>query len=136
MQATRVRAQHVRTQTVTTLDRKTVTLACALQYKIVDLLLLYNTLHNAHDTIEQMVQGHVAAYIREKNLEAIKAGEIEAHVVEYLKLERFGISVDGFKLTDFSAVRTWRIISGEMGSFTGYEERLETSRTVGNERGQ
>ena len=134
MQPIRVRAHHIRAQTITTADKKAVALACALQYQIIDLVKLYSTLHNAHDTIEQLTQGCVSAYIRKKELADIDVDDVEAHILESLNLERYGIEVVGFKLTDFAAVRTYRFISGEIGAFTSYNERLETSRAIGNER--
>ena len=130
-QPTRVRAQHIGSQTLTTADIKTVSLACAMQYKIVDLLKLYSTMHNAHDTIEQITQGHVATFVRGKDLDDIDADELEAHILETFDLEHYGVEAVGFKLTNFASVRTYRFISGQIGEFTGYDQRLETDREIG-----
>ena len=132
MQPIRVRAQHIGSQTLTTNDKKTVSLASALQYQITDLLKLYSTLHNAHDTIEQMTQGLVSSYVRAADLDTINGNELEQHIINELKISQYGIEVIGFRLTSFTAVRTYRLISGEIGAFTGYDQRLETDREFGD----
>ncbi len=131
MQPIRVRAQHIGSQTITTKDKKTVSLASALQYKIDDLLRLYSTLHNAHDTIEQIIHGHIATFVRETELEEINAAALESYIADSLDLKQYGLELVRFKLTNFAAVRTYRFISGEVGQFTGYDQRLETDRVIG-----
>lgn len=135
MQPIRLRAHYVKEQTLTTSDGKTITLASALQYEIDDLLLMYRTLHNAHDTIEQQTQSIVAGYIHRRKLSEITPVELEEFVAESLDLERYGLCVRAFHLTNFAISRAYRFISGEIGSFTGYDQRLETSLAMGEEAG-
>jgi len=133
MQPIRVRAQHVKNQTLTTNDGKIVSLASALQYEIKDLLKMYETLHNAHDIIEQRTQSVISRYMSANLFEEIKPREIEVHLLEELDLSEFGLSIHNFSITDFAVVRVYRLINGDIGSFTGYDQRLETTLSI-NER--
>lgn len=134
MQPIRLRSQYVGSQTVTTADGKSVSLASAIQYEIVDLLLLYRTLHNAHDTIDQQVQGALADFIYSRRLSDLKPKDVEQHLGKAMDLSQYGLRVHGFNVTNFSVVRTYRLVSGEMGNFTGYDQRLETTLTMGEKR--
>lgn len=132
MQPIRTRAQHIGSQTLTTKDKKSVSLSSALQYNIMDLLKLYQTLHNAHDTIEQITQGHVGTFIRKQELDGIDADDLEKYILDNLNLEQYGLKAVGFKLTSFTSVRTYRLISGEIGAFTSFQQRLDTDRVMGD----
>jgi hypothetical protein len=127
MQPIRLRAQYVGSQTMTTADGKAISLASAIQYEITDLLMLYRTLHDVHDTIEQQVQGVLGGYIYSQRLGDLKPCSAEKHLVDSLDLSQYGLKVHNFKLTNFAVVRTYRLISGEIGHFTGWQNRLETS---------
>lgn len=131
MQPIRVRAQHIQSQTLTTVDGKAVSLSAALQYEIVDLLRLYRTLHNAHDTIEQKVQGVVAGYVFGKRLDQLQPNALEDELLRTLDIEQFGLKLHGFNLTSFAHVRSYRLINGEIGAYTGYDQRLETTLAMG-----
>ena len=132
VQPIRARAQHVRSQTVTTRDGKAVSLAGALQFQVADLLKLYQTLHSAFDTIEQLCQGVVSKYIYSTTLAELKQEDLEKRVLDEVNLAQYGIDVLGFAITSFAVVKTYRLISGEMGLF-GYDDRIDTSRAVGDE---
>jgi regulator of protease activity HflC (stomatin/prohibitin superfamily) len=136
MQPIRLRAQYVESQTLTTSDGKTLSLAAAIQYEITDLLTLYRTLHNAHDTIGQQVQGELASYVYAHRLDELKPSNAEKFLADTMDLSQYGLRVHKFKLTNFAVVRTYRLISGEIGSFTGYDQRIETTLPMGERRPQ
>jgi hypothetical protein len=130
MQAVRSRAQWITHQTLTTSDGKNVSLASGLQYEITNLLKLYETLHNPHDTIEQQVHGVIADYIFGRKLAELKPEALNQHVMDTLRLDVYGITAIDFKVTSFVVVRTLRLINGEVGTITGYDQRIETSATT------
>ncbi len=130
-QPIRLRAQFVKGQTVTSADGKTLTIAGAIQYEIVDLLRLYRTLHNAHDVIEQKVQATLALYCAGVDAEWITPECLRDEVKQAVDLTTFGMRSRGYTVTNIAMVRTLRIVTGEIGDFTGYDQRLETSFAVG-----
>jgi len=134
MQPIRLRAQYVESQTLTTADGKTVAMAAAIQYEIKDLLTLYRTVHNAHDTIAQQVQATLASYVFLHRLDELKPQDAEKHLFNTMDLSQYGLKVHKFQLTNFAVVRTYRLISGEIGSFTGYDQRLETVLSMSDPR--
>lgn len=127
VQAIRVRAQVIVGQTISSKDGKAISLASALQYEIIDLLKLYKTLHNAHDTIELLTQGIISSFINRHFINEIEPTDIEEHVLENIDLSMYGLKVHGFKITDFAVVKTFRLIGGVIGSFTGYDQRFKTT---------
>lgn len=131
MQPIRLRAHYVEAQTLTTTDGKTLTIAGSMQYQIVDLLQLYSTLHNAHDTVGQLFEGALATYVFGRSSSDLKPAECEQHMLESLDLSRFGLELRQVKINNFAFSRTYRLISGEIRNWTGYDQRLETNRAMG-----
>lgn len=131
MQAIRVRAQHIHNQTLTTKDGKSLTLASAIQYQITDLLTVYEKIHNAHDLIEQKVQSSVANNVYSRPLSEITPSELELMVLKDLNFEEFGLEIKGFNITAFALVKSYRLINGDMGSYTGYDQRFDTDTVMG-----
>lgn len=110
LQPTRRRISLVPMQTVTTLDGKTVSVSGSLGYIIEDLLLLYQTIHDAEDTLQFMTMGHVADFVISRDLEDCTAEDLQAHVNSKLDLRQFGLGEQEFRLVDFAAVRTYRFL--------------------------
>ena len=131
MQPIRVRAAYIGDQTLTTRDGKAVSLSASIRYEITDLMRLYKTLHNAHDTIEQQAQGVIAQYVYAHELSALSPSDIQEHAEHGLDLNQYGLRVHKITLTSFAVVRTYRLISGEIGAYTGYDQRLDTVKTSG-----
>lgn len=131
VQPIRVRAQHIHNQTLTTKDGKAITIASAIQYKITDLLLVYQTIHNAHDLIEQIVQSATADSIYSKALEDIKPSALETEITSKLDFSGVGLEAKSFNITSFAVVKTYRLINGDIGSYTGYDQRFETDVAMG-----
>lgn len=104
-------------QTLTTADGRAVTVAGALAYSITNIGLLYNTLHDAEDTIEIESQSLVAKFVRVHTLFECTPSAIEEAVTEGLNLERYGLGDVEFSITDYVAVKTYRLIGGEPRSY-------------------
>lgn len=112
-QSIRRRASMCGTITVTTRDGKTITLSLALQYAIGDLRKLYETLHDAEDTIEMNAVGLAARYVAAHDFDSCLPSAIENEVRLRLHLENFGLMDVEVFITTFAVVRTYRIIQGE-----------------------
>lgn len=130
-QPIRIRAQHIRPQTLTTKDGKAVSLSAAIQYKIDDLLLLYHSVHSPQDVIEARTQGAIAEYVSQHAMDEIKPSEIERDINRILSIADIGLEFKDTKITCFAVVRTYRLIGGELGSWSDYNSRMETSNQAG-----
>lgn len=136
MQPIRVRSHYIEDQTITLKCGKTITIASSLQYEIDDLLKLYDTLHNAHDTIEQKVKGAIFKFLSTKKLEDIELDECVDQVTASIDLGQYGLNVISFEITDYAVNRTYRLINSGIGKFTGYDQRLETVSTINGNKAQ
>lgn len=112
-QSTRRRFLNVCAQTISTSDGKAITVSGALGYEIKDIGKLYNTLHDAQDTLEAECMGAIARFVSSKTISEITPSPIEIHVMETLALERYGLGGIDFFITDFAVVRTYRLIQGQ-----------------------
>lgn len=113
-QPIRMRRAIVPSQLVTTKDGKAIALSGSLGYEISDLLKLYQTMHDAQDTIQADAQSRVAEFISAHTMEECSPVNIETHVEKYLRLARYGLKVDEFKVVDIAVVKPYRLISGEL----------------------
>jgi hypothetical protein len=124
-QSVRRRICSLRTQTLTTDDGKTATLGACLGYEITNLDRLYDTLHHAEDTLENLALAAFAREVRGRRADACDAAAIEAAVQARLDFARFGVGAVEVYLTDFAFVRTYRLISDPR--YSGAGEKLETT---------
>jgi|TARA_Y100000310_G_C20570816_1_gene757918 hypothetical protein len=109
-----------------TSDKKLVILSGSLSYKVVDLLKLYQTLHDPKGVIIQRVQGIVSKCVVATALEDLSPQGIMDVVNEELSLEQYGLCGSDFFLTGFAHVKALRVITGELSSgdndyFTGID---------------
>lgn len=124
-QSVRRRICTMRTQTLTTDDGKTAMLGACLGYEIIDLDRLYDTLHHAEDTLENLALAAFANEVRSRTSGECAAEVIEQAVQARLDFERFGVGAVEVHLTDFAFVRTYRLISDPR--YSGAGEKLETT---------
>lgn len=110
LQTTRRRYTEVPTQTVTTVDKKTITLRGTLGYSIKNILTLYETLHHAEDTLVNLAQMAVAEFISTREMVNCTPTELAKFVNERIDISRFGLGDQDFAITDFAVVKTYRII--------------------------
>lgn len=125
-QSVRRRLTVLRPLTVTTIDGHCVTLLGSIGYSIVDLEKLYETLHDAEDTIEAEVAAAVARFIGLHPLQECRASAIEQYIRELIDLTRYGLGGQEFYVTNFAVVRTYRLITGELAAWS-HGSGLETS---------
>jgi hypothetical protein len=130
-QSTRRRFTNVPTQTVSTSDGKAVTVSGALAFRIDDLLQLYDSLHQAEDTIHSEAMSAVASVITRAPLAELTVAGIEEHVMRSLNLKRYGLGGMEYKLTDFVAVRTYRLIQGGPKDWNENVGKLDTNAEDG-----
>ena len=112
-QSVRRRYITVPTQTITTLDGKTVTVSGGMGYAIRDVLTLYDTLHDAEDVVQTEVNAAVARFMSVRNLHDCLPLAIEQAVAAAVDLSRYGLEAGDFCVTDFAVARTYRLIQGE-----------------------
>lgn len=110
IQEVRLRMISLSIQTLTTKDGKTLTVNSSLGYSIENIEKLYDTLYHPEGTLSDMVMSEVSGYIFDNNLSDINPAKIEKYVLEKMKVEDYGIKFKYFRITNFAAVRTYRLI--------------------------
>lgn len=133
VQSVRLRITTLGRQTVSTADGQTITFCGSVGYSIDDIGLLYSTLHHAEDTIMNLVKQAIAEFIYRRNLAECSPDEVNDMVTNVIDLSRYGITVSGVYLTDFSCVRTFRLI-GDQGDYQR-GRHLDTEMPSMNESG-
>lgn len=125
VQPVRPRSQYLSEQTLTAADGVTVTVCSSVQYEVADIAVLYQTLHNAHDTLEQETAAAIANYVSASDASTFSIDAAIAHVTGALRWERYGIRLLRFSISDFARARSHRLITGNVGRYTSYDQRLE-----------
>jgi regulator of protease activity HflC (stomatin/prohibitin superfamily) len=110
VQATRKRYMNTPTQAVTTLDGKAITISGGTSYTIEDIGALYNILTDAQDVIQVETMARVAEFIATHNMVDVTPESVQQYVNANLNFEHYGLGGIKFLITDFVAVRTYRII--------------------------
>jgi len=117
VQPIRLRVIPITDQVLMTKDSKVIILSGSLGYKIIDLLKLYQTLHDPTDTIEQQVMGIISERVFANDLAELSPEKLMTLVNDSISLQKYGLESNGFFLVSFACVRTYRIISGEMRQY-------------------
>ena len=113
-QSVRHRLGVVAPQTLTTLDGHSITVGAAIGYSVTDLRKLYDTLHDADDTIDATVASLVASFVAGRTLDDCRPDAIESHVRSSLSLERYGLGSAEFHITNLAVAKVHRLITGEI----------------------
>lgn len=135
VQNTRLRMMHLQTQTISTKDSKPLTLAGSIRYRIQDVLKLYQTLHQAEQTVKQCVAAVITEYIVSHELADISPDKLMAFVNERIALEEYGLAQVAFCLTDFCTVRTYRMISEGIGGYSATQLDTQSMAQGANKNG-
>lgn len=114
----RMRLSPVPSQVLTTLDGKTITLAGSIRYSVADVEPLFTKLHMAEETIAQEAQLILAEYVPTVEFSECEPAHLRELVNQDLDLEKFGLADVEFVLTDYAVVKTYRLITGEMDTWT------------------
>jgi SPFH domain / Band 7 family len=127
VQNTRRRLMPIGSQTLTTKDRKLVTIHSTLGFTINDVLLLQQTLHDADGTVLQHVTASLSQDIATHNLADCTPSEVMKRVRANLNLEKYGLGNLELALTSYVAdIKTIRLINDSSAPYvTG--DRLNTS---------
>lgn len=118
----------VKHQTLTTQCGQTITVSGQLGYIVKDLLKLYQTLHDAQDTIVAEVCALVSEYVATNDVDLCTPNQIERYVRAHLDIDRYGLGDPEFYLVNYARVRTYRLIMGELASWQ-YGDALSTSQS-------
>ena len=111
-QNTRRRLTPIGSQTLTTMDRKLVTIHSTLGFSITDVLKLQQTLHDCDGTILQHVTALLAQDIATHILSDCAPTEVMKRVKAALQLEQYGLGNLEIALTSYIAdIRTIRLIN-------------------------
>jgi len=130
-QSIRRRSVLIPAMTLTTSDEKTITVGAFFWYEIQNIIALYDTLHDAHDTIESEVSGLMSRYVVSHTHAECQAEKLSAYVIENLDLEKYGIGGFDFAISNHAEHKTYRLITGETRQWSG-AERLNTSQALGD----
>lgn len=113
IQEKRLRITTMPIQTITSSDKKTITVSGAVGYIINDIEKLYQTLYHPETTINNIVLSEVAGFIHSKRSDEIIPSLIEKHVLKKLEESDYGLVFKYFRLTNFAVVRTYRLIQDQ-----------------------
>ena len=108
----------IRPQVLTTLDGKTLSLSGAIGFQIDDLRKLFDSLHDAMDTVESQIGSAIAEYVSTHQLSECEPEKIERHVSIAVKLSNYGLSGQEYRITNYAVVRTYRFISGDLPAWS------------------
>ncbi len=116
VQSVRLRITDCPLQTITTLDGKTITLKAQLGYRIENLKLLYDTLHDAEGTVMNIVQMIIADHVCANDVQDLLplqiAEALQLPLTERLAL--YGLGGVNLSITDFAIVKTYRLITQDI----------------------
>ena len=110
IQETRLRMVQMNIQTLTSKDGKEVTINSSLGYSIENIEKLYETLYHPENTIVSLAMSAVADYVFKSPLKDMNPNTIEIEVLKSLNENYYGLKLEYFKITNFAAVRTYRLI--------------------------
>jgi len=110
IQESRLRMVQMSMQTLTTKDRQTVTINSCLGYSMADIEKLFNTLCHPEGTISNIAMSVTSELIFNTDLSNINPKEVELAVLKELNKNDYGLKFEYFKITNFAAVKTFRLI--------------------------
>lgn len=121
----RLRICSIPIQTVTSLDNVTVTIDCAISYRITDLKKLYLTMYHPEMNIQNNCMSELTKIITSEALNKVEY--YEKLVLNNIRNRMdIGISFDEFSIKTFAVVRTYRLISDKSWISDGLN--METKR--------
>lgn len=131
IQNVRDRVASTTAQALTTKDGKTITLCAGIRFEILNIVPLYNRLHQANDTICQEVEGHFSDYIITHDVVDCVPEKVLAYVLENTNLAQYGLNLIKIFLTDFVITKTYRLIQGGIDRYTTSDIHTNSERRTG-----
>lgn len=117
-QNVRRRVSSIPIQTLTTKDRKSLTVYGSIGYKVLDVLKLHMTLHDAEHSVQQEVLGLVTDYIVQHELIACTPNLITERVKARMNLGKYGLGDVEFFLIGYVAdVPTYRLLQDSIQAY-------------------
>lgn len=129
MQSVRFRACSIDSQTLTTRDSSTITLAGSMRYRIDAIEKMYLMVYNVADTVKQEIQGAVTQYVITHDACDCTPEKMHAYVSSTLDFSKYGFADVEFFLTNFAKVKTYRLINGNLEQY--YSDYVDMSTRVG-----
>jgi len=118
-------------QTLTTLDGITITLQACIRFSIVDIVPMYNKLHNAGDTISQEIEGRISEYVIGNESKEVTPEKLTTNVLSKVDLSMYGLDCTNVFLTDFVKAKTYRLLQGGMDRYTDADISTANERKNG-----
>lgn len=131
IQNIRERVAATTSQALTTKDGVTITLCAALRFEIVDIRPMYTQLHQASQTICQIVEGHFSEYIITHDVKDCTPQKVLSYVRKESDLSRYGLNLTDLFLTDFVRVKTYRLIQGGLDRYVSAALNTDEERRQG-----
>lgn len=116
VQSVRLRIATLPTQTVTTKDRKPLTVGGTIGYSVKDIRLLHETLHHPEGTLTNLAAQAIAASAAELDVDDLTPGTLAFVATAKIKFEQYGISDATIRISDFAFVRSYRLIMDQRWS--------------------
>ena len=119
VQSTRLRTATTTGHTLTTKDGKALTISFAVQFSVADIEKLYMSLAQPEHTIITICEGHVVKIVANLDSHDLTAEQIGEAVT--VKIPDYGLDDVKMFVTAIAFARTYRIISNEWRSSTGFD---------------
>lgn len=113
VQNMRLRVLNLPVQTVTNRSGDTVTLSAIVRWRIANVRLIYEQLHNPEDWIYNAVLSAIATTVHEMTTAVDVASIGQAATAALKDAHQVGIEIQGISITDIARVKTFRLITGE-----------------------
>lgn len=117
--------------TLTATDGKIITIGSYLSFEIKDVQLLYNTIHDATDTIDAIAASVAAEYLSKKSSKEIDYREMQDYVQEHIKLGQYGIANAQYFVTSFAVAKAYRFITGDIKTWDN-SDQINMQKQHGN----
>lgn len=132
-QNTRRRLMPMGSQTLTTSDRRLVSIHSTVGFQISDVMLLQQSLHDADGTVMQHVTSILSTDIATHTLAECAPAAVVARVKAALHLEDYGLSAVEVAITSYVAdIRTLRVIQDSAAPWFSYDSLCTVPRENGS----
>lgn len=117
VQPIRLRVVGMPLQSLTSKDGKDLSIKGALSYKVVDIQKMYNEVHSPENTMINIAADLMSEYCINHAFETTDRlaylSELKKYINDGLKSFDYGLKFEDFRITAFSAVRTYRLIQDQ-----------------------
>lgn len=109
----RLRIMTMPIQSISTKDKITLTIKCAIGYKITDVMKMYNTIHQPETTLSNISMDRITNYLLSVDAKDLDINNLISSVLEKLNETDYGISFDYVKIVSLCEVKTYRLIQDQ-----------------------